>query len=341
MDQHRIPPLPMVVAMNTNGHRSPTVSPPPTGPQTMLKANGSVVHRQLVHNVNLNSSVLNSSKRSIGGVSYSSKPPGLDYSRDSTSHELSKDASRLGLPSPAPSLMATPLSPVPSQQQTPQTPRRPIAEQGWTKVQGALVSMALLSLVSVLVALLAVVFLLKVTPVPQIGLDVGRVAGKCNLSHGILDAEEYRLVAEVVIGLTTCTISLDLSCLLICTAQFLFAAKLMKYSQQERVLQYLQQSSYSRGVATSGFFISIPVLLTAIILYAFIHFESKPAIVTSLLLGLGIVFCGLAMIHNVYVWQKEKTKASLMRVSETRSQYGSQHEGPSASVNMMELSTLV
>lgn len=44
-----------------------------------------------------------------------------------------------------------------------------------------------------------------------------------------------------------------------------------------------------------------------IILYTFIQFHSTPAIVTSVFIGLGIVFCGCAMVHNVFVWQKEKT----------------------------------
>lgn len=40
------------------------------------------------------------------------------------------------------------------------------------------------------------------------------------------------------------------------------------------------------------------------ILYTFIQFHSTPAIVTSVFIGLGIVFCGCAMVHNVFVWQK-------------------------------------
>jgi hypothetical protein len=31
--------------------------------------------------------------------------------------------------------------------------------------------------------------------------------------------------------------------------------------------------------------------------------------VTSILIGVGIVFCGGAMVHNVFVWQREKTIA--------------------------------
>lgn len=44
-----------------------------------------------------------------------------------------------------------------------------------------------------------------------------------------------------------------------------------------------------------------------IILYTFTQFHSTPAIITSILIGVGIIFCGAAMVHNVFIWQKEKT----------------------------------
>lgn len=95
--------------------------------------------------------------------------------------------------------------------------------------------------------------------------------------------------------------------------------------------KYLEKSSVSRVCAVGGFFISIPIFLTGvcahffdhldfffiyflcpffhigIILYTFTQFHSTPAIVTSILIGIGILFCGGAMVHNVFVWQKEKT----------------------------------
>lgn len=93
--------------------------------------------------------------------------------------------------------------------------------------------------------------------------------------------------------------------------------------------RYLQKSSASRVCAIGGFFISIPIFLTGkisylilivlkkffisyllptgIILYTFIQFHSTPAIVTSVLIGVSILFCGGAMVHNVFIWQKEKT----------------------------------
>lgn len=52
---------------------------------------------------------------------------------------------------------------------------------------------------------------------------------------------------------------------------------------------------------------NLTLVPVGIILYTFTQFHSTPAIITSVLIGFGIVFCGCAMVHNVFVWQKEKT----------------------------------
>ena len=45
-------------------------------------------------------------------------------------------------------------------------------------------------------------------------------------------------------------------------------------------------------------------LIAGIVLFTFLHFNETPAIVTSVVIGLGIVFCGGAVIHNVFIWQR-------------------------------------
>ena len=45
-------------------------------------------------------------------------------------------------------------------------------------------------------------------------------------------------------------------------------------------------------------------LILGIVLFTFLHFNETPAIVTSVVIGLGIVFCGAAVIHNVFIWQR-------------------------------------
>ncbi|KAH8238266.1 hypothetical protein KR032_001766, partial [Drosophila birchii] len=161
----------------------------------------------------------------------------------------------------------------------------------------ALTSLGLLCLISLLLALLSLIFLLRISP-------TGREDA---MGRGGPSSEDFILVYDVTLALGALSLSLNLCCLLVCAIQFLFAVKLRAPAFEGRDNQYLAKSSVSRTCAVSGFFISIPVFLTGLILYTFSHFHSTPAIVTSVLIGVGIVFCGGAMVHNVFIWQHEKT----------------------------------
>ncbi|XP_046418532.1 uncharacterized protein LOC124178844 [Neodiprion fabricii] len=164
-------------------------------------------------------------------------------------------------------------------------------------VKEMLTSLGLLCLVSLLLALLSLIFLLKISPLTE-------------SPSSLIGHDESVVVYEVTLALCALALSLNLCCLLVCAIQFLFAVKLVKSSYQgSRTNKYLQKSSISRVCAVGGFFISIPVFLTGMILYTFVQFHSTPAIVTSVFIGLGIIFCGCAMVHNVFVWQREKTNA--------------------------------
>lgn len=182
-----------------------------------------------------------------------------------------------------------------------------IAKSKEVGIKEMLVSLGLLCLVSLLLALLSLIFLLKISPVTT--NDVRELLRTEQLT--VITAEEYVVVYEVTLALCALTLSLNLCCLLVCAIQFLFAVKLVKspHGGNDRTNKYLQKSSISRVCAVGGFFVSIPVFLTGIILYTFIQFHSTPAIVTSVFIGLGIIFCGCAMVHNVFIWQKEKTNA--------------------------------
>lgn len=161
-------------------------------------------------------------------------------------------------------------------------------------------SLGLLCLVSLLLALGSLVFLLKIIP--------GNPLPQRTPMDSFLTEEEGRAVYQVTVAMCALTLSLNLSCLLVCAIQFLFAAKLVKSSQGRlRTTKYLKKASITRVCAIGGFFLSIPLFLIGIVLFTFLHFNETPAIVTSVVIGLGIVFCGGAVIHNVFIWQREKT----------------------------------
>ncbi|XP_026333433.1 uncharacterized protein LOC113240369 isoform X1 [Hyposmocoma kahamanoa] len=234
------------------------------------------------HHLSLNVSTLDSSKHSVGGTSASVSPGG--QAPPSNNAPISVVAS---IP-----VAAQPKLPNGNASGVSQT--RPVALKGRSAraaTEEALTSLALLCLVSLLLALLALLFLLKIS------------------APSTSAPEEFAVVYEVTLALCALTLSLNLCCLLVCAIQFLFAVKLVHSpsAPNGRSNKYLQKSAITRVCAVGGFFISIPVFLTGIILYTFIQFHSTPAIITSVFIGVGIIFCGCAMVHNVFVWQKEKT----------------------------------
>ena len=93
------------------------------------------------------------------------------------------------------------------------------------------------------------------------------------------------------------------------------------------IKKFLRDSAVTRICAVAGFFVSIPVFLTGfkndfrcllfpltdpfflflhsdIVLYTILQFPSTPAITTSIVISVGIVLCGCAMLHNIVVWQR-------------------------------------
>ncbi|XP_077299222.1 uncharacterized protein LOC143920279 isoform X2 [Arctopsyche grandis] len=251
----------------------------------------------------LNVSTLNSSKHSLGGTSSSASPGGRLAPPQGKFPNGGLRVNVAGTGGGRALATLTPANLVPA------NVSRFMNRSKEAGIKEMLTSLGLLCLVSLLLALLSLIFLLKISPASA--SEVRELVRAEQMAVSIISADEYVVVYEVTLALCALTLSLNLCCLLVCAIQFLFAVKLVNSSAGigGRTNKYLQKSAVTRVCAVGGFFISIPVFLTGIILYTFIQFHSTPAIVTSVFIGLGIIFCGCAMVHNVFVWQKEKTNA--------------------------------
>ncbi|CAG2123102.1 unnamed protein product, partial [Medioppia subpectinata] len=100
--------------------------------------------------------------------------------------------------------------------------------------------------------------------------------------------------------------------------------------------EFLKKTSHIRVAAVGAFLVSIPIFFTGVILFTFVNFDEVPALATSVIIGLAIIFCGIASVQNVYLWQWEKTKAS-----QERSESRIIHLRDSGYLPSIELSTLV
>ena len=90
-------------------------------------------------------------------------------------------------------------------------------------IKDGITALGLLCLVSLLLALLSLIFLLKLSPVTE---ERRRELYRFNF----LSAKEYVLVYEVTLGLCAIALSLNLCCLLVSSIQFFLAVKLVKSS---------------------------------------------------------------------------------------------------------------
>ena len=91
------------------------------------------------------------------------------------------------------------------------------------RVKRMLCCLGLLCLSSLLLAILASIFLLKVTP-----LDVDEFSHLISGYRRAVDAQQYIKLYEVTVALSALSVCLNLCCLLVCAIQFVLCIKLSK-----------------------------------------------------------------------------------------------------------------
>lgn len=237
--------------VGSNGHGPSTATPSSAYRHPLNHSQLSVnnLSQRLNHSHALNLSTLSTSKHSVNSVSpvtgcgnnnnISTNQLGHSLISQTTLHQDRPkanggfDISRLSrllsqtTPSPAPAI-----APVVVSQLGPGGPTVIPLNASWssslsqnhhrnpeTDVKEMLTSLGLLCLVSLLLALLSVIFLLKISPLTI-------------MSNSLISPEEFVIVYEITLALCALALSLNLCCLLVCTIQFLFAVKLVKTSHQ-------------------------------------------------------------------------------------------------------------
>jgi hypothetical protein len=175
-----------------------------------LEVNHKLVHPYPNHH-GLNISTLSTSKHSLGGNSSSVSPLGV--------------ASVHGPRMPNGAIPRLP-APQPSSAQLNANVSRFLERTKEPGVREMLTSLGLLCLVSLLLALLSLIFMLKISPVTA--SDVKDLIRSDQVT--VISPEEYILVYEVTLALCALSLSLNLCCLLVCAVQFLFAVKLVRDS---------------------------------------------------------------------------------------------------------------
>ncbi|KAK9506266.1 hypothetical protein O3M35_008235 [Rhynocoris fuscipes] len=195
------------------------IARPPAPPPNPLY--GEVLSPRLIQSYNnnnhtgLNISTLSTSKHSLGGNSSSVSPLGIATVPPPRIANGGLNISRVSSTATAVPLNTSQVS-----------PNKVDGVQRSAGVKEMLTSLGLLCLVSLLLALLSLIFMLKISPVTA--ADVKDFLRSDQVT--VISPDEYVLVYEVTLALCAFSLSLNLCCLLVCAVQFLFAVKLVRDS---------------------------------------------------------------------------------------------------------------
>ncbi|XP_003726121.1 uncharacterized protein LOC100888768 [Strongylocentrotus purpuratus] len=168
-------------------------------------------------------------------------------------------------------------------------------------VEKSLTSMGILALIAIIITSLSIVLLIQFNSMQSQILTDGAV-------EGVTGTRWYSDILDSGVVLVSFCLMLNLCCVVVCTGQSYFTAKMLKLPQgEERSCDFLKNTSGSRFLAVCSFFVSIPIFLVALILYILLEFRTIPATVSSALIGLAILFMIFSFGHNVHLWQREQS----------------------------------
>ncbi|XP_071476488.1 uncharacterized protein [Diadema antillarum] len=170
-------------------------------------------------------------------------------------------------------------------------------------VEKSITAMGILALIAIILSALSILLLIQFNSIQDQDMtDETAVIG-------VTGTRWYSDVLDSAVVLVSFCLMLNLSCVVVCSGQCYFTAKMLKLPQgEERSYEFLKNTSGSRFLAVCSFFVSIPIFLIALCLLILLEFRTTPAIVSSALIGLAILFMIFSFGHNVHLWRREQTE---------------------------------
>ncbi|XP_074650456.1 uncharacterized protein LOC141905488 [Tubulanus polymorphus] len=177
-------------------------------------------------------------------------------------------------------------------------------------IDKSILSLGLMALTSLVLALFSTLFLFRLGSMQADEPLMKNKPSTTLRNRLITSVTMYENFQDVTIALCSFILMLNLCCLLVSSMQCFYAAKILKVPQGElRAFKYLKECNNSRFLAATGLFISIPITIIAMILYMLMEFNMISAIIGSVVLAIGIIFCLFSMVHDTYFWCQEKKRA--------------------------------
>lgn len=200
-------------------------------------------------------------------------------------------------------------------------------------VHSNIATIGLMSVLSLAISILAMQLLLTMSGKGTPNNDT--------VKYKLVDIGVYEGFYQATVALSSVVVMLNLTCTLVCTMQCFFVSRLLKLRRgYRRAFIYLKECSAVRLISVTGFFLSIPTFLLALILYCIMELRSTAAIISIVVIGLGLVLCFAAYIETLLHLNKHNNN-SPEELVEADNKEGDPRGNVVYGLTQQELSTLV
>ncbi|XP_070543458.1 transmembrane protein 221-like [Ptychodera flava] len=173
-------------------------------------------------------------------------------------------------------------------------------------IEKSIAALGILSLLAMIVSVLSVLLIFQLQ-----GDEQSVVLMESNTPthyNAVITEQVYNNMLDSGIVLATFCATLNFCCVVVCSIQSYFAAKMLKLPQgEERAYKFLKKSSSTRFLALGAFFAGIPVFLIALGIYLFLKFRLIPAAISTAFMGLGLIFILYSFSWSCYIWKVEQS----------------------------------